>query len=183
MQEPFETNFLIVKPEVKLTPTIAFVIKGIDKYFEEAGLKAFVTSGERTSVDQLNTIRKYCDRYGVDKEFPEVKTCGVNDKIDKYYVWQKAWSRLLEKGVIINPPMPASCLFDYIRNGVNKKGQIINHSPHYYGRAFDIGGGLDHDISNELPIVEKAFKERLRGMRGYLPERMNNCLHIDCEVV
>lgn len=180
-----DNKFLKVKPGVALNMTIEPVIVDLDKYFEEAGLVAWVTSGERSSQDQLETIRKYCDRYHVDDEFPEIKVCGVLDKINfgegkKLYTWQRAWSRLLNKGVIINPPLPAEVLFDYIRNGVNKKGTTIGHSPHYYGRAFDIGGGLDHDITNELKIVQLALDEGMKGLKGCLAERMNNCVHCDC---
>lgn len=174
-----------VKSGVRLTSIIEPVIVALDKYFEAANLTARVTSGERTSGDQLTIIRKYAASFGVDKEFPEIKTCGVLDKIDfgegkKLFTWQRAWSRLLNTGVIVNPPLPAACLFDYIREGVNKKGQIINQSPHYYGKAFDIGGGLDHDPTNELAVIKKALADKLPGLKGYLLERKQNCLHIDC---
>lgn len=169
---------------VRLTPIIEPVIIALDPFFEAAGLKAVVTSGERTSGDQLAIIRKYATMYNVEKEFPEILTCGVLDKIDfgpsgKIATWQRAWSRLLNKGIIVNPPLPAACLFDYVREGVNKKGQVINHSPHYYGKAFDIGGGIDHDPTNELSVI-KAAMGHVKGLKGYLLERKQNCLHIDC---
>lgn len=181
-----DNKHLIPVGGVKMNDRCEYVIVAMDEYFKQAGIVAYVTRVESTSQDQLNIIRKYCVRYGVDKEFPEIKTCGVMDKIDfgegkKIFTWQRAWSKLLNIGVIINPPLPAICLFDYIRNGVNKKGTEIGHSPHYYGKAFDIGGGVDHDITNELVVVEKAFKEKLKGMKGYLPERKNNCIHVDVE--
>lgn len=170
---------------VRLTPIIEPVIIALDKYFERANLKASVTSGERNSSDQLNIIRKYATLHGVDKEFPEVLTCGVLDKIDfgdgkKLPTWSRAWSRLLNKNIIVNPPLPCSCLFDYIRDGVNKKGQVINHSPHYYGKAFDIGGGIDHDPTNELAVIKTAIADKLPGLKGFLLERNQNCLHVDC---
>ena len=178
-------KFLIVKPDVRLTPTIIPVIKALDVFFEKAGLKAYVTSGERTSQDQLDIIRMYSKRFGVDKEFPEIRNCGVLSMITmgtgKVFTWQRAWSRLLNIGVIINPPLPAKALFDYFRDGVNKKGTQIGYSPHYYGHAFDIGGGLDHDITNELHVVEVAFASKMiKGFKGFLPERKNNCVHVDC---
>ena len=177
----YDNKFLIVKPSVRLTPIIIPVIIGMDKYFQEANVIGYVTSGQRSSMDQLETIRKYAVRYKIDKEFPEILTTIVMDKNeDGTYVWQRPWSRLLNRGIIINPPMPAKVLFDYIRNGKNKKGAIIGHSPHHDGRAFDIGGNVDHDITNELPPVQKAFADKLPGMKGFLPERNNNCIHIDC---
>ena len=186
METVDNNKWLIVNVGVRLTDTIMPVIIAMDKYFEEEGIRAHVTSGERTSQDQLDIIRKYSKRYEVDKEFPEILTCGVNDTIDfgeqngKRFTWQRAWSRLLNIGVIINPPRPAKPLFDYFRNGVNKKGIIINYSPHFFGKAFDIGGGVDHDIANELRVVEIVFKDKkIAGFKGYLPERKNNCVHID----
>jgi hypothetical protein len=182
--EGVTNKYLVVQPKVRLTTTIIPVIEALEPYFESAKLKAFVTSGERTSEDQLLIIRMYAKRYEVDKEFPEILTCGVNETIQmgvqKIWTWQRAWSRLLNKNVIINPPRPAKCLFDYMRNGVNKKGVEIGYSPHFYGRAFDIGGGVDHDISNELKIIERAYKDKIPGFKGYLPERNNNAIHIDC---
>ncbi len=181
----YENKWLTVgvKSGVRLTPIIEPVIIALDPFFEKANLKASVTSGERTSGDQLTIIRKYATAYGVAKEFPEVLTCGVLDKIEvdgkKIFAWQQAWSKLLNTNIIVNPPVPAACLFDYIRNGVNKKGQVINHSPHYYGKAFDIGGGIDHDPSNELTVIIAALG-KVKGLKGYLLERKQNCLHVDC---
>ncbi len=178
-------KFLIVKSGVALTPHIEPVILEMENDFKEANLVAYVTSGERTSGDQLRIIQKYAARYTkVQDEFPEIKVADVLKKIalpdgTKVFSWQRAWSRLLSMDVIINPPCPAPVLYDYIRNGVNKKGQIIGHSPHYYGKAFDIGGGLDHDITNELEVVKKALARKIPGMKGFLAERNNNAIHID----
>lgn len=183
----YDNKFLTVglRSGVRLTPIIEPVIIALDKYFEAANLKASVTSGERTSGDQLTIIRNYSKSFGVDKEFPEILTCGVLDKIDfgdgkKIFTWQRAWSRLLNKNIIVNPPMPANCLFDYMRDGVNKKGQQIGYSPHYFGKAFDIGGGIDHDPTNELAVIKTAMIEKVKGLKGFLLERKQNCLHIDC---
>ena len=178
----YDNKFLTVGKQsgVRLTPIIEPVIIALDKYFESDNLKASVTSGERTSGDQLRIIRNYAEKYGVSKEFPEILTCGVLDRDEtKLFKWQKAWSKLLNIGIIVNPPLPAVCLFDYIRNGVNKKGQQIGASPHYYGKAFDIGGGFDHDPTNELEVIKKAMG-KVKGLKGYLLERKQNCLHVDC---
>lgn len=181
----FKNEWLKVRKGVALTPHIEPVIFKLDAYFKAANLVAMVTSGERTSGDQLTIIRNYSASFKVDEEFPEIKTCGVLDKIDfgegkKIFTWQRAWSRLLNKGIIVNPPLDAAPLFDYIRNGVNKKGQVIGKSPHYYGKAFDIGGGVDHDPTNELEVIKKALADKLPGLKGYLLERAQNCLHCDC---
>lgn len=180
-------TFLIVNVGVRLTVDIIPVIIALDTYFAAEGIKANVTSGERTSQDQLNIIVRYAKRYDVHKEFPEILTCGVYDTIDfgegkKLFTWQRAWSRLLNIDVIINPPRQAKPLFDYWRYGVNRKGTMIGLSPHFYGKAFDIGGGTDHDITNEMKVVQRAFKEKkIPGFKNYLAERKNNCVH--CDVV
>jgi len=181
----YENKYLTVGKNsgVRLTPIIEPVIIALDKYFEHANLKASVTSGERTSGDQLRIIRNYAIKYGIDKQYPEILTCGVLDKDSedsKIFAWQKAWSKLLNINIIVNPPIAANCLFDYIREGVNKKGQVIGYSPHYYGKAFDIGGGFDHDPTNELAVIKTAMVDKLKGLKGYLLERKQNCLHVDC---
>lgn len=175
-----ENKFLIVKPRVRLTPIIIPVIEQGELFFQKHNIIAYVTSGQRTSEDQLTTIKNYLIRYRLDDDYPEAMDCLATDKIDGQYVWQKGWSKLLNVGVIINPPYPAVALYDYWRNGVNKRGMVIAHSPHYFGQAFDIGGGLDHDISNELLVVKDMMESKVNGMKGYLPERKNNCVHIDC---
>lgn len=97
------------------------------------------------------------------------------------YGWQLLWSKLLNIGIIINPPIEAEVLFDYISGGVNKKGITIKESVHSKGLAFDISGGEDHDPSNELARVKQALEAKLPGLKGYTLERKNNCLHVDCE--
>lgn len=183
MLKSASNKFLKVKEGVRLNPKLDEAIAELEKDFAEEGLEAWVTSGERTSEDQLDTIQKYAKRNGVEKEFPEILTCGVNDKIDfgtqKIFTWQRAWSRLLNIGVIVNPPLPAKCLFDYMRDGVNKKGTIIGYSPHYYGKAIDIGGGSDKSPVNEAEVVKKAIARRAPGIKGLLLEPKNNCCHVD----
>lgn len=168
----YDNKNLIVTKSIKLTPTLEKVLKEIDSYWE--GKKETVTSGLRDEEDQLRIIRKYLTAKGL--KYPEAMTCKVTDKVivkgEERYAWQEAWSALLNKGVIINPPYPAACLMDYWRGGVNKKGLPIGQSPHTRGRAFDISG------TDSLPIVEKLLKDK--KIKSYLLERENNCIHIDC---
>ena len=109
-------------------------------------------------------------------------TCQVEDKDpDGNYSWQLAWSNLLNVGVIINPPVKAICLMNYIRKGVNKKGQYINQTPHSSGTAFNIGGG-SNGIMDELTVLNDALKEKkIPGLKSFLAERENNALHVDCK--
>jgi hypothetical protein len=85
--------------------------------------------------------------------------------------------------VIINPPLGAVCLFDYYKNGVNKKGLVIPPSAHFYGKAFDIGGGggTDPTPADELEVVSRAMGyDSTLGIKDFLLERANNCLHVNC---
>lgn len=187
MKSAFENRFLKVHKLVILTPVIEPVIIALDKYFENEGKVAYVTSGKRDAVSQLSIIRGYLAKTGLDKQYPDAMTCQLNDKkqfgTKIVYVWQPAWSALLNKNVIINPPAAAECLMDYFRDGKNKKGQIIQPSPHFKGTAFDIGGsvdGIDGNVVSELNIIQKAWNNKLPGLKGFLPERNNNCVHCDC---
>lgn len=178
-----ENKFLIVKPGVVLTPIIEPVIVAMDPVFEEANLKAFVTSGLRDAFDQLRIVKKYVRAKGL--EYPALFNMGEdpNVKLGEFYFWQMAWSHLLNIGIIINPPLAAMCLLDYWRNGANKKGQIIKQTPHVTGKCFDIGGagGEDSTINDELPVVKKCFEMKIPGLVNYLPEHNNNAIHVDCK--
>lgn len=175
--------FLKVKPGVVLTPVIEPVICDLEIHFREAGLHAFVTSGLRDAHDQLRIVKKYLIVKGLDKLYLEAMACKHPlEKAGAYYVWQLAWSNLLNIGVIINPPLAAECLMDYYRNGKNKKGQIINQTPHANGGCFDIGGagGEDATINDELVVMTKALKAKVKGLIHILPEHNNNAIHCDC---
>lgn len=136
-----------------------------------------ITSGVRTPGDQLMIIAKYALVKGI--IFPEFEAGDVNSKViiegKLLYKWQRTWSQLLNIGIIINPPLAAEVLFDYIKNGKNKKGQIIQPSPHFTGRAFDIGGSSG--INKVIPILIEAVKQGI--IKDYLVERANNCLHVN----
>jgi hypothetical protein len=177
-------QYLIVDDSVRLTDTIDPVIASLDVYFKNAGLKARVTSGLRTSKDQLRIIQNYLVRKKLDQKYPECAFCTDvhgrffwNDR--EVYEWQPGWSALLKAGVIINPPLPAECLMDYWRNGQNKIGTMIGSSPHFKGTAFDIGGGAN-GIDDEVAVLKQALSDKLPGLKGILAERSNNCLHCDC---
>lgn len=185
----YQNEFLKVAEGVVLTRAIEPVIVALDKYFKEANHVSYVSSGLRNPTEQLNTIRKYLRINGLDRKYPDAMACMIEEKMlfekQEVYKWQPGWSALLNKGVIINPPTRAKVLFDYFHPSdpkTNRKGRMINGSPHFKGTAFDIGGklGTDVTINDELPIVAKAFKAGVPGMIGFLPEHSNNCIHIDC---
>lgn len=177
-------KYLRVLDNVVLTPVITPVILALDKYFEAAKLQALVTSGLRNPQDQLRIIRNYLTSKGLAVKYPEAMVGTVANTMvldgKTIYAWQMGWSALLNSGVIINPPQKAATLMDYNRNGVIiPKGRVINGSPHFTGRAFDIGGGIN-GIADEQAVIAKALADKLPGLLDTLPERENNCSHIDC---
>lgn len=181
-----DNKFLEVKIGVILTPIIEPVICALDKVFAERGLRAFVTSGLRDAHDQLRIVKKYVVAKGLDRLYPELANCtDPAKKNGRYYEWQMAWSHLLHNGVIINPPLASECLMDYWRDGKNKKGQIINQTPHVTGACFDIGGagGDDATIKDELVVMRKAMQLGIPGLINILPEHNNNAIHCDCKPI
>lgn len=177
MEASRNNKFLTVLPAVVLTPVIDPVIVSLDKYFEEAKIKATVTSGYRTPDHQLEIIRQYLTSKGLSKNYPAMVNWKVQSKEqDSTYVWQMGWSNLLNIGVIINPPIAAKVLMNYIHpvSKKNLKGIIINGSSHSLGTAFNIGG-----ITAE-PIIQKAIAAKLAGLASYIKERENNALHLNC---
>lgn len=176
-------KFLIVRSNVVLTEHIDEVIFTLDPYFEKANLKAYVTSGLRDALAQLRIIRNGITKYKLANKYPETFE-DINKKIvfegKEVYGWQPGWSKLLNLGYVVNPPFPAEALMNYFRPGSteNSKGRMIQASPHYRGTAFDIGGGAN-GINDELAVLQGAT---VPGMKGFLVERTNNAIHVDCFV-
>ncbi len=183
---PANNKFLLLNPDCVRTPDTDVVICLLDKYFAMKNHKAFVTSIKRTPEKQLYLIRQAAIQKGLDKKYPEAMTCDIDEKDEKgYYKWQMLWSHLLNLGYIINPPIAAEVLMDYIdtKTGINKKGRIIPPSVHFYGLAFDIGGrgGSDKTVNDEVEVVEyaKSVDDELRKrIKEIKIERDNNCVHI-----
>lgn len=180
-----DNKYLRVLKGVVMTAIIEPVIIKLDPLFEEANLIAYITSGLRMEHDQLRIIRKYLKSSRLDSQFEEAMVCGLNDMIEfegsRVYAWQPGWSKLLSKGIIVNPPKSAKVLYDYWRNSQNRKGDVIGPSPHFKGTSFDIGGGDDiTGVSNEMAVMQKALKLKIPGLKGILVERNNNAVHVDC---
>lgn len=161
----YDNKNLLVPKTVVLNEYLNAALVRMDSYWPPNS--ETVTSGVRTPEDSLRIIRTYLKSNDLARIYPDAMTCGLRE-FDK---WQMAWSHLLSIGVIINPPLPAHCLMDYMRNGVNKKGQIIGQSPHIKGTALDLSG-IDSEV-----IVKRLVEDKI--IRGYLLERANNCIHID----
>ena len=173
-----DLKYIVIKPGVVLNDIQRNKLKSLDVEFKDSPQK--LTSGVRDAAGQIAIIRKQLVKKGLNKIYPQAMICGIDDKytadsIDSgQYVWQRAWSHLLSICFIVNPPRAAVVLMDYIRGGGNKKGQTIQPSPHMRGdetACFDLSG------LSALPIAKRLKEEG--KIRNYLPERENNCLHID----
>lgn len=178
-------KFLIVKAGVVLNPFLDDIAVKLDTLvFAPANHIAYITSGIRTGEDQLRIIRQYLLKKRIADPYINAPAATLTSKIDwngmRIYSWQLAWSKLLNAGIIINPPMEAEVLMDYVNSaGVNKKWQKIPPSIHFYGRALDIGGAAN-GISDETAIVKQAIADKLiPEITGIVIERENNCLHLN----
>lgn len=176
-------KWLRIADGVTLTDKIDGPIHALDKYFERAGLVRYVVSGYRLRSDQVRIIRNYAiDQLGGADygEFDVEKKNPIGQ-----YVWQYDWSRLLEKGYLIAPPMPATVLVHYMKDGVNRFGQLWEPSGHFGGGCFDISGSRgDQDadeaksVDDELKVVKGAMAEEDLGLNPPTVERKNNALHL-----
>lgn len=173
---------LTIRPNVKLNDHLSKVIWDIAPY--TGAVKIEVTSGVREPIDQLHLISWYALEKGV--KFPEFRPQELHEKVQpvelesEVYRWQRTWSRLLHMGVIINPPLAAVCLEDSIRpNGTNRKGEVIQGSPHSRGTAFDISGKAGFPSTE---IVLKEAKAAGVGIKDWLLERENNAVHVNISV-
>ncbi len=177
-----ENKFLKVNDGVVLDEFLDAVAVKLDKEFEAAGLHALLTSGIRTAEDQLRIIRQYLKQEGLHTTYPDAMSCKVTDQVtlnnEIVYVWQKAWSNLLNVGVIINPPLRAKLLMDYfVSAGVNRKGHIYEQTAHASKKCLDIGGAKN-GINDEMAVLEKAMKN-IPEIISLVKERKNNCAHIN----
>lgn len=173
-----ENKFLTVTTTFVTNPLLETVLIKLDKHFEKAGLKALATSGVRTAEDQLRIIRDYLTKKGLHKTYPEAMHGPVTNKLSTgEYIWQMGWSALLNCGIIINPPLKAVLLMDYISGGINKKGKEFNQTMHANGLCLDIGGGAD-GLTNEVAVVKEAQSE-IPEIVSYVVEHNNNCLHLN----
>lgn len=181
-----DNKWLILKDGVKLTPVIEPPIIALDEWFKKHNLKAMVYSGLRSEEDQLGVIHEYLINKALQGKYPEAMSNDVNAKFtwegQEVYKWQPGWSALLNAGIIINPPIKAICLMNYVNSaGINRKGQFIPASNHIPGNAFNIGGG-NNGLHDEVAVVVEAMPH-IPQIVDYVVERNNNALHINCKIV
>lgn len=179
---------IIFLPDVIRTAATDAVIERLDQYAAEAGITLRITSVKRTPESQLRAIQDYAQERKIILDGQGLDLVTVMDYLgESIPYWQLVWSRLLSAGVIVNPPRAAKVLTDYWRNGVNKKGLIIQPSTHIISdKAFDIGGryfkagNLVNDVDTVYAVTLKAAKNNI-GIRltesSPLIEHGNNCVH------
>jgi hypothetical protein len=178
-------KFLKVRKFVKLTGTIDSAIALLDGYFEQANLHCEVSSGLRTSEEQLKIIVNKCLKHKVDKEFPLIRAAKLSDT----ETWLNPWGRLLTIGEMVNPPMPTKCPFDFKRSDgtIRKAGTLIPTSGHQLGADFDISGynqelNLNIPLDDIVKVLETFIKSgnAANHVSGYLKEPVNGAVHVDC---
>ena len=151
------------------------VIDRIDPYFGKAGLIGKVTDILRTPALQLAVMTNLAMARHL---IPAGYALNLSDMAPlngaEYPRWQIVWSELLNCGTLINPPLPARPLLDYIRDGINKKGVLIQPSEHFVGRAIDFSGQPDISRVNAVLVTAQAARV---GITAITVEHGNNCLH------
>ena len=167
---------LTIEPGAVRTAATDPVIQQLDIYFRAAGKKGVITSILRTPAAQLLLIQNAARDKGIIAnnfvlDFERTGTL-PSSNMGEYPVWQIVWSQLLNKGYIINPPVPAKVLLDYFNDGVNKKGETIQPSAHFTGKCFDTSG---ENISSIFEIIDNA--KAAVGIVYVRYERENNCVH------
>jgi len=159
-----------IEPDVVLNSLIIETLAKLDPFFGQAGLRGVVTSGVRTPQKQLSIILEQAVKDGIPVD--GIRPEDWNKK-EGLYVWQSAWSLLLHRGFIANPPLPAVCLEDYVNSrGEQMRGKTIGSSPHQRGTAFDLAG------LTSIPALDLAIKGGVQI--SYLAERgENKATHVD----
>jgi hypothetical protein len=166
-------------PGIKLNARLSQVIQQIAPFAGGTMLK--ITSGLRDPIGQLSIIGKYAAIHGV--KFSEYQVGNLYDQViiggfGVVYRWQQTWSRLLHLGIIVNPPLAATCLEDYTHpsKGFIKAGTFIQGSPHIQGTAFDISAANNKD--RVVDILSSALAGGA-DIKDFLIERENNCVHVN----
>jgi hypothetical protein len=178
-EEDMDLKNLTFRPGVIRTLATDLVIERLDPFFGAAGHRAEITSVLRTQESQLQVITDYARMRSILKPGEKLNFADVVEHGGKSVPrWQLVWSTLLSLGVLINPPRSAAVLTDYFKDGENRKGQIIQPSSHFLGKAFDIGGrgGDPRTAQDEYDIIMKAAKTGI-GIKSVVLERANNCVH------
>lgn len=178
---------ITIRPTAVLDDKQKQVIYNIQPF--TVGMDLEVTRGHSSPLEQLNTIEAFAVKNNC--RFSEFKSGNLYDDVDiwidgekkRVYCWQQTWSMLLHKGVIVNPPIAAECLFEYINAaGINRKGELIPPSPHIMRDPIDFSARVNGtpNMAFVAKILNRA-KASGAGIRFVKQEPKNGCVHIDLE--
>lgn len=173
-----------------------------------------VTRGHVDPQGQLDVIAMYADRLGI-RTYPEFSRDDVYGMCDvdingtqvHTYGWVRTWGEELHRGIIINPPLAAVVPYNYVnKDGVNKKGQLMQASAHikrmpteeeikekkfppcpmdFSAKFFNL-----KDVKRERVILQDIkhteallHQAKLNGapIRNIVVEHNNGCVHVDLE--
>jgi hypothetical protein len=178
------------------------IISNIEPF--TTGLDMEVTRGHSTPREQLETIAKLATENGVffpefDSAVKDMETIIDIPTVGRVYTWARTVSKLLNIGVVVNPPIRMICLFPYERpSGEQMMGKGINPSPHikpvptdeevdegnYDPCPIDFSAKVN-GISNLLlarQIMVRAMAAGA-GIKFVKPEPKNGCIHNDTEKI
>ncbi len=167
-----------------------------------------VTRGHSTPLDQLHAIAYYAMMRSI--KFPEfdkddlatMVDVDIDGRVRHAPRWLRTWGKELNIGLLINPPFAAAAPYDYIKNGVNKKGQTIRQTTHVSGEVvtpelttwpIDFSGKIKKangtllvsvDLAARIlagakAAIDKAHVEGQPRIRGITIEHGNDCAHVD----
>lgn len=147
----------VLAPDAVLTPRLREVLPKLLPYLPPG---AVITSGYRSPERQLEILRQLAR----ENDVPWDDAAAV-DRPDR---WLEAWRSLLQKGVVVNPPVDAK-LAD---------GTLVHATPHAKGNSFDVSGApLDQIVA----AMRKARDEKAAILPQIKPEPRNGrhgCVHV-----
>jgi hypothetical protein len=148
--------------EVNLTDAQVAFIKAFNDYLVSKGNYAIVTSGKRTSDQQLNIIKDRVVEHGASSKFPKLEEATVADT----KIWLKAWQWLRRKRVPVNAPAAVP-------------GADVATSMHLKGLAIDfISSDLDNLRSWLATFAHSSYaKESKLHIAAIVREP--GCVHVN----
>ncbi len=169
-----KNRYLKIRKGVLLTDKLDFVISELDEYFKDYPRE--VTSGLRTKDGQLKEIIKKAN-----EEHLPIVFCQYDFDCQEsgIYIWQSTWSKLLDKGYIINPPNIAK----YIGDNPKYAGRTIQVSTHIDpGNAFDVEAPTQLERDNVAGIINFAMAKKPELIQSFTEESKNGCFHINIKI-
>ncbi|HWF43050.1 MAG TPA: hypothetical protein VG537_00255 [Candidatus Kapabacteria bacterium] len=148
--------------EVNLTDAQAAFVKAFNDYLISKGDYAIVTSGKRTSDQQLNIIKERVDERGASSKFPKLEEATIADT----KIWLKAWQWLRRKHVPVNAPAAVP-------------GADVAPSMHLKGLAIDfISSDLDNLRSWLASFIHSPYAKESK-LQIVAIVREPGCVHVN----